>query len=150
VPPTPTPPPAPPAAPSVSLLPLESDLLAAINAERAAAGLAALQPDPTLVNIARGRSEDMAQRGYFDHYTPEGTTVFDILAQYGVLYSYAGENLAYDTYPDDEAVAVAIRQLMASPPHRANILNVHYTMIGVGLATDATGAHYFTMVFVGL
>jgi uncharacterized protein YkwD len=132
------------------MLPLESGLLAAINAERAAAGLAALQPDPTLVNIARSRSDDMIQRGYFGHYTPDGTTVFDILAQYGVPYAHAGENLAYDTYPADETVAVTIRELMASSPHRANILNVHYTMIGVGLATDGTGAHYFTMVFVGL
>ena len=151
VPATPPPPPPPPApaAASVSLHPLESSLLATLNAERAAAGLTALQPDPTLVSIARSRSNDMAQRDYFDHVNPDGGTVFDMLAQLRVPYAWAGENLALNNYPVDETVAVTVRELMASPPHRANILNVHYTMVGVGIATGSDGLYYFTMVFVG-
>lgn len=124
-------------------------MLDAINAERAANGLAALQPDQTLTQIARMRSDDMLRRGYFDHYTPEGTTVFDMLAEYGVPYAHAGENLAFDTYPASESVSIAMQALMTSPSHRANILNADYTLIGVGLATDASGVHYYTMVFVG-
>lgn len=150
VPPTPTPPPLPPAAPPVSLVPLESSLLAGLNAERAAAGLAALEVDPTLVSIARIRSNDMVQRGYFDHVDPDGRTVFDILADFSVPYAWAGENLALNNYPVDETVAVTVRELMASPPHRDNILSVHYSRIGVGLATASDGTYYFTMVFVGL
>lgn len=150
VPPTPTPPPLPPAAPPVSLVPLESSLVAGLNAERAAAGLAALQVDPTLVSVARIRSNDMVQRGYFDHVDPDGRTVFDILADFGVSYAWAGENLALNNYPVDETVAVTVHELMASPPHRDNILSVHYSRIGVGLATTSDGTYYFTMVFVGL
>lgn len=109
-----------------------------------------LQVDPTLVSIARIRSNDMVQRGYFDHIDPDGRTVFDIMADFGVPYAWAGENLALNNYPVNETVAVTVRELMASPPHRDNILNVHYSRIGVGLATTSDGTYYFTMVFVGL
>jgi uncharacterized protein YkwD len=46
-------------------------------------------------------------------------------------------------------VAVAIRDLMASPSHRDNILSPNYTRVGVGYAEDSSGMRYFTMIFVG-
>ncbi len=65
-------------------------------------------------------------------------------------FAWAGENLGLNNYPASEAVAVTVRELMASPPHRANILHAHYDTIGVGLAIDSEGTYYFTIVFVGL
>jgi uncharacterized protein YkwD len=133
----------------VSLTPLEADFTRSVNAERAAAGLPALAVDGTLVNIARLRSNDMASRNYFSHTSPEGQTAFTLLDQWGVSYSWAGENLARNNYPLEETVAVAVRDLMASPPHRANILSPNYTRIGIGYAEDASGMRYYTMIFVG-
>jgi len=154
-PPTPVPPPptatyAPPAPPaSVALTPLEQELYNAINAERASAGLSALALDPALQGLARERSQDMASRGYFSHTTPEGRSVFDLMTERGISFGWAGENLARNNYPDAESAQVAIRDLMASPAHRANILHPNYITIGVGLAVDSFGMKYFTMIFVG-
>lgn len=162
VPPTPVPPPptaapppptatyAPPPPPaSVALTLLEQRLYDAINAERAGAGLSLLSLDPALQGLARERSQDMASRGYFSHTTPEGKSVFDLMAERGIPFGWAGENLARNNYPDAESAQVAIRDLMASSAHRANILHPNYITIGVGLAIDSSGMKYFTMIFVG-
>lgn len=156
VPPTPIPPPDPPAASAppaavagVTLTALEADFTTRLNAERIAAGLPALTLDPSLVTVARMRSSDMAARSYFSHTSPDGQTAFAMLDQMGIPYSWAGENLARNNYPLAETVAVAIRDLMASPSHQANILSPHYTRVGVGYAGDGNGMHYFTTVFTG-
>jgi uncharacterized protein YkwD len=120
-----------------------------VNNERIAAGLAPLQLDGALVSVARERSNDMARQGYFSHTSPSGETAFSLLDRYGIPYAWAGENLARNNYPDEESVAVAMRDWMASDGHRENMLNVHYTSIGVGSAVDATGMKYFTVIFTG-
>jgi uncharacterized protein YkwD len=148
-PPTEPPPPAAPVGQPATLNAFEADILAGVNNERVAAGLAPLQLDGALVAVARERSNDMVQQGYFGHTSPTGQTAFSLLDQYGVPYGWAGENLARNNYPDEEAVAVAMRDWMASDGHRENMLNVHYTAIGVGAAVDASGMKYFTVIFTG-
>ena len=101
------------------------------------------------VYVAQLRSDDMAALGYFAHTSPSGQTAFSLLDAYLVPHGWAGENLARNNYPDSETVAVAIRDLMASSGHRANILNVNYTSIGVAVAFDGSAMKYFTMVFLG-
>jgi len=148
-PPPPTPTPLPPPPPSASLSAFESDILAGINAQRTAAGMAPLQLDSNLAMVARERSNDMAQNGYFAHVSPTGDTAFSLMDRYGIPYAWAGENLARNNYPDDESVAVALRDWMASQGHRDNILGPHYQTVGVGAAVDGAGMKYFTIVFVG-
>jgi len=147
-PPTPMPTPLPPPPPA-SLSAFESDILAGINAQRTTAGMAPLQLDSNLVMVARERSNDMAQKGYFAHVSPTGDTAFLIMDRYGIPYAWAGENLARNNYPDDESVAVSLRDWMASQGHRDNILGPHYQTVGVGAAVDGAGMKYFTLVFVG-
>ena len=154
VPPPPPTPTAAAAAPVAAVAPValtsqEAEFLAGLNAERVRAGLPPLELDPILVNAARYRSADMAARHYFSHTSPEGTTVFDLLDSWGFSYAWAGENLARNNYSDAEAVSVSLGELMASQPHRENILNPHYTRIGVGYANDGSGMHYLTTVFAG-
>ena len=55
----------------------ELSLLNHLNAERMNHGMAPLELDPALLELARGRCFDMAHRNYFSHVTPDGTTVFD-------------------------------------------------------------------------
>jgi uncharacterized protein YkwD len=148
-PPTPMPTPLPPLPPPASLSTFESDILAGINAQRTAAGMAPLQLDSNLVMVARERSNDMAQKGYFAHVSPTGDTAFSLMDRYGIPYAWAGENLARNNYPDNESVAVALRDWMASQGHRDNILGSHYQTVGVGAAVDGAGMKYFTLVFVG-
>ena len=124
-------------------------LFRAINNERTARGLEPLVLDGCIAYVAQLHSSDMAARGYFSHVTPEGGTVFGMLTQHGVAYNWAGENLARNDYPANQTVAVAIRDLMASPTHRANILSGSFSRLGVSMAVDGAGYRYFAMVFIG-
>jgi uncharacterized protein YkwD len=124
-------------------------LFNAINAERAAYGMGSLAADGCATYVAQLRSDDMASRGYFSHTSPEGTTAFSLLDAYGVPHGWAGENLARNNYPDSESVGVAIRDLMASDSHRANILSGNYSALGVSVSFDGAGMKYFAMVFIG-
>ena len=124
-------------------------LFDAINSARADNGMSALGLNSCVVFVANLRSEDMATKGYFAHESPHGDTAFSLMNEYNVGYGWAGENLARNNYPDDESVAVAIRDLMNSPGHRANIPHVEFTQLGVGFAVDGANMKYYTMVFIG-
>ena len=119
-----------------------------INGERANVGLAPLGIDGRLVVLARERSNDMATRGYFSHTTPEGKMVFDFLDASGIYSPYAGENLARTSIEANQAVRAAVSSFMNSPTHKKNILNSHYTHLGIGEA-KGEGMRYFTLVFIG-
>ena len=60
---------------------------------------------------------------------------------------WAGENFLRTVRPADEAVEYAIEWFMADPPHRNNILNVHYGRIGVGVAEGPPGWYTFVLDF---
>jgi uncharacterized protein YkwD len=142
----PSPPPPPPPA-IVDPAVLAADTLAAINAQRAAAGWTLLQLDPGLVVVAGERVEDMVQKGYFSHTSPTGETFVTLMDRHGVPHSVCGENIAYNNYPDNETVAVAVSTWMASPGHRDNMLNPYFTRVGIGVARDGAGMKYYTVVF---
>ncbi|MCH8900716.1 MAG: hypothetical protein IIC88_00280 [Chloroflexi bacterium] len=148
VPPTAVPTPQPPSCPTAPMGSFAQALFDAINSARADNGMSALGLNSCVVFVANLRSEDMAAKDYFAHESPHGDTAFSLMNEYNVLYGWAGENLARNNYPDSESVAVAIRDLMNSPGHRANILHVEFTQMGVGFAVDGN-MKYFTMVFVG-
>ena len=102
---------------------LEARLLAGANAAREGAGLPPLRHDPDLTGIARIRSQQMADQGYFGHYDPDGYHVYvELLARFGHAYAWAGENLALNNYDPVESPERALAALMASAAHRENIL----------------------------
>jgi uncharacterized protein YkwD len=107
---------------------LESRMLALVNAERASQGLRPVKADPDLVEVARAHSRDMLARGYFSHYTPEGSDLGDRLRRERVSYLVAGENLAFA-----QTLTTAHQGLMNSPGHRANILRPQFGRLGIGV-----------------
>jgi uncharacterized protein YkwD/uncharacterized membrane protein required for colicin V production len=109
----------------------EKEMLVMVNAERKKAGLSELAGDFPLTLVGRRHCEDMARRGYFSHYTPEGKSPFDRMDEANITYSAAGENLALA--PNTQ---LAMQGLMDSPGHRANILSKDYGRVGIG-AIDA-------------
>jgi uncharacterized protein YkwD len=115
------------------------ELLSLINTERMDRGLAPLACDSEVSVVAQNHAEDMHRRGYFSHITPEGKDHAGRLDSAGVVYLFAGENLAWG---QDTARAV-IKKWMGSPPHRENILRGDWTHVGIG----AYGK-YWVMVFV--
>ena len=107
---------------------LEAEMLNLVNRERIANGLAPLEADPELTEVARRHSADMFARGYFSHNTPENKTPFDRIRQSDVSFRTAGENLALAP-----TLQIAHTGLMNSPGHRANILQSNFGRLGIGV-----------------
>lgn len=119
-------------------------VLGAINAERARAAMPPLRRSGVLELAARVQATDMAARGYRDHVSPEGCTLFDrAIAWLGYPSGGVAENLA-DGGDDAQAIVAA---WLASPGHRANILHPEYTESGIALARDAAGRVWWAQVF---
>ena len=126
----------------------ESELFTLTNQARAAAGLKPLKNDPALVGFARWRSQDMGDRDYFSHnIPPSGKMVFDFMQDQGYSFKLAGENIGWNTYPDESATAALQQMFMDSPSHRANILGASWDVMGIGAYQAASGKKYWTVLF---
>ena len=120
----------------------EAEVIRLVNEIRRQNGLGELTASAELSHVARLKSQDMHDKGYFDHTSPTYGSAFDMLRSFGISYRTAGENIAYG-YSTPQAVVDA---WMNSSGHRANILNASYTQIGVGHEQDG---NYCTQIFVG-
>lgn len=113
---------------------VESMIFNKVNEERSKNGLAPLAYNSTMEHYARMKSQDMGDRGYFDHNNPEGELITAQMQRDGVSYSSWGENIAYIGGVSD-ASALAnqfMTNWMNSSGHRANILSSNFTSIGIG------------------
>ena len=123
------------------------DLLAAVNHERSKHGLPALLYNNTLEISAQAFAHDMWKRGYFSHFTPEGESFVDRMRSAGYMSATGtqcgciaktcscepkfsvGENIAKGQY----TVEHVVREWMASPGHRRNILQTQFDEVGFGI-----------------
>ena len=106
----------------------EQQMVDLVNIERVKMGVKPVVADDKLRDVGRVHSTDMLARGYFSHFTLEGSSPFDRMDSADIIYVYAGENLALAPSTD-----LVIQGLMNSPGHRANILNPHFGKIGIGV-----------------
>lgn len=104
-------------------------LIQMTNEERGRMGLCPLSEDPQLTIAAEMKANDMLQRGYFAHWSPDGVSPWYWFGQSGYNYQYAGENLAIG-FLDAKDVH---REWLASPDHRSNILGANYRDIGIAI-----------------
>lgn len=121
----------------------ESQLLDLINRERSQKGLPLLTLDPTLVRLARQKSQDMVENNYFGHESPTYGKVGDMLKAAGVKYRLAAENIGRGS-----SVATVHAMMMSSGPHRAAILNRKYSQVGIGVVRTRNGGVMVTEIFV--
>ncbi len=142
-------------APAQADVTFDQQMLTLINQQRAAAGVAPVQASPALSTIAGpgpyqgcgfaigGRAADMGARNYFSHtiLNCSNQSVFNILSTSGLVYSAAGENIAWMNGTTDPAIAAQnlMSSLMASPEHKANILDPRFNQVGIGSWTTAPG-----------
>lgn len=105
-------------------------VIAEINAQRRKAGLAALAQNELLARAALLHSADMAARDYLAHDVPGGPTFVERVSTIGYPYREIAENAARGYATPQELVSA----WMASPSHRATILNPAYRDIGIGLS----------------
>ena len=110
-----------------------SGLLNETNAERIANGQSSLAASGQLIAAAQNKANDMATRDYWSHNTPEGNPPWIFVDAQGYEYFKVGENLAtgYSTE------AATVDAWMASPSHRANMLDNAYSEVGFGYANIA-------------
>lgn len=120
----------------------ENQMLLLVNKERTTLGLSPLVFDSRLADVARVYAEDLLKRGYFSHYSKEGLSPFDRMAKSDIVYSFAGENLAFA--PN---VELAMQGLMQSPGHRANILSPNFHKIGIGVIEAGIYGEMFIQEF---
>src|SRR5438067_12697002 len=129
---------------------VEQDLVARINAFRAARGLATLTVSDTLTAAAKWMSLDMGARNYFAHTSLDGRSptqrMYD--AGYPAFGTWTGEDLAagYTTTAD------VLNGWINSPAHYAVLVNPRYHASGVGrgYTTGSTYGWYWTADFGGV
>lgn len=136
---------------------IEFNLHAEINEIRQENGLGRLQMDPELQDIARSHSQDMAERGYFAHVSPDGVDVSDRYERAGYncrvknddgSFSTGGENIiatwadqtvdtnigTLDHDRNETSIAEALAERwMNSEGHRKNILREGWQYEGIGV-----------------
>lgn len=121
---------------------LSAKLVDLTNNDRESDQLGTLTINPVLVAAAQAKADDMAKNEYFAHTSPAGLDSWHWFKQAGYSFSYAGENLAVD-FTDSNDVNDA---WLNSPTHRANILNGHFTEIGIATAKGTYQGHSTTFV----
>ena len=105
----------------------EAQVVSLVNMEREKAGLSALAYDAKLCEAAKIRAQEIVSD--FAHERPDGSSCFTVLKELGISYVACGENIAKGSQTP-EAV---MNGWMNSAGHKANILNAHFTKIGVAM-----------------
>ncbi|MFK7681284.1 CAP domain-containing protein [Priestia megaterium] len=121
----------------------EQKVVDLVNQEREKQGLKPLTLNKKLSDVARTKSKDMMDKGYFDHNSPTYGSPFDMMKQFGIEYTTAGENIAKGQQSPEDVM----NAWMNSDGHRKNILNPDFTEIGVGYVKGDTT--YWTQQFIG-
>ncbi|WP_250028123.1 CAP domain-containing protein [Paractinoplanes maris] len=134
-----------PAAPPSVVAPrvLMSQVVTMTNQQRWANGCRRLlEVDQELIVASVRQSVYMARTGRFSHVWSDGTT-FVRRSHLAGYEQPSGENIAWGYRTATEV----IQAWMASPRHRANMLNCGARSIGTGVVYAANGVPYYTQVF---
>lgn len=106
--------------------------------------------DPLTLNkklecAARLHSADMAEREFFNHLNPDGTSPAVRVINTGYSFQAVGENIAAGQITAEHVV----ESWMHSDGHCANIMRANYRELGVGYVTSDKGPYgiYWTQVF---
>jgi uncharacterized protein YkwD len=133
----------------------ERALFTLINDARSSKGVPVLAIDTNLNALARAHSKDMADRHYFSHATPapgSQTPMAQYMASLKRPPSFAmmGQNIYYRSVTDlpKSTQTQANNAFLKSPGHRANMLGVNFTKVGVGFFRNAAGEYWVTEIFL--
>ena len=124
--------------------PLKNAVFQAMNADRAAAGMAPLHYSPKLDNLAGTWAWTMATGRGFAHQNLSGVLSHPDYAGWYTL----GENILVG--PGNMNAHQMEAAWMGSAPHRANILNPSFNAVGVGLFHGPDGRLWACVDFGGV
>ncbi|MDX6684156.1 MAG: hypothetical protein QOF86_284 [Baekduia sp.] len=115
-------------------------LLCLVNRERARHGLRAVRASARLGRAARGHAVAMARGHFFGHVSPGGATMQARVRRTGYLRTarawWLGEALAWGRYGTGAPSAI-LASMLASPPHRAILLDPGFRDLGIGAVHGA-------------
>lgn len=111
-----------------------AEVLRLTNEARAEAGAPALETDPVLTQMAQARMEESG--GKLSHTRPDGTTPDTIFREYDTELTCTGE-IIMSTSRSPQAI---VNGFLASPSHRANLLDPNHKYAGIGVAWGETPA----------
>ena len=105
------------------------------NQARASNGLATLCLHEALTQAARFHSQEMIDKGYFDHNSYDGESFSARLERFGYTsYTKVAENIAWGSGTKASPEYI-FGTWLESSDHQANILDPDYREIGIGTAT---------------
>lgn len=111
-----------------------------VNRERISRGLAPLRSNRLLDESSEAHARDMVRRDFFSHTAPGGASPADRIARTGYLRGQGrwlvGENIGWLSARPGAGRAMT-RMWMASPPHRAVILERRYRDVGLAAVRGA-------------
>ena len=119
-------------------------LLSETNQRRADSDAEPLSLNDRLTEAARAKAQDMAERNYWSHETPDGQQPWIFIDGAEYQYIKAGENLAYGFLTSEQTV----NGWMNSQTHRENMLDPAFSEVGFGYvnAVNFQGSNEETIV----
>ena len=106
-----------------------NDIVVLVNAARKEVGASKLSINSKLMESAMLKAQDMKEKDYFDHVTPEGLDMSYFVNASGYNFSTIAENLA-EGYFSAQSVHDA---WMNSPGHKENVISADFEEIGVAV-----------------
>ena len=141
-----------PAAAEAATTPTRTErlVIAAVNHERSARGLARVSFKGSLTRAARAHASELARRALLSHVSANGWTISPRVRHFG--YSTdgctqwtAGETLARATIAAAATPNAIVKLWMGSKAHRQVLLTARLRDIGVGIASGSDGRRYFAV-----
>ena len=108
------------------------DLLVEVNAARAREGVPPVWPNALLIRAAQGHAQALADGTASGHFGADGSGPLERITDVGYPPSAFGENTATGSSAPDRIVGA----WLASPGHRAILLDPSYEEIGLGGVLD--------------
>jgi uncharacterized protein YkwD len=133
---------------------LRRQALELVNQDRKQHDLEPLEFGSSLNKAAQSHAQDMQQRSYYAHVSPDGETVQDRYVKAGGdKWRLVAENISRCAGCTNTADKGSIERLhrgwMQSPEHRLNILRRGIDHFGFGIAVDAQQGLYAVQTFAG-
>lgn len=122
----------------------EKEVFNLINQQRTNNGLQPLKVDNEVQRVAKIKAQDMVTNNYFSHESPVYGSPFDMLKNFKVSYTTAGENIAGNSSNNG-----AVNAWMNSSGHKANILNSSFNYTGIGVVSSPKYGKIYVQMFIG-
>lgn len=119
-----------------------SDLLKYTNEQRKLNGLPELRLNEKLTAAAQKKAENMFEKNYWAHISPDGVEPWDFILGENYDYIYAGENLAKNFSHSKDVVTAWLN----SPSHRDNLLSPNYDEVGFSVQNGVLNGYETTLV----